>query len=73
MPDPERLSDVSIRTHGFSQEDVINNRLAGKSMVHDLAMRGNRMALMCENLDLIALQFGVDSTYCEDMDDDIDF
>ena len=66
----EKLSDIDINTHGFTQDDIINDRLARKEAIKEGAIRGNRLCLASEALDAVARDYGIDVTYSEDLDED---
>ncbi len=70
MNHPEKLQDININTHGFTADDVIQDRLARQSAIREGAIRGNRLCMASESLDALAREYGIDATYSEDLDED---
>lgn len=70
--EPSRLSDIDINVDGCTQDDIIENRKAGNALVKAAAARGSRIAQASLGLDALARSYGIDSTYSEELDDDID-
>lgn len=67
---PEKLSDIDLKVHGFTADDIINERKAKNKAIKEAALRGNRIALMSVELDNIAKSYGIDMDYHEDITDD---
>lgn len=66
----KKLSDIRLETDGFTQEDVINDRLARQESIKEAANRGNWIALESLRMDALAREYGVDVTYSEDLDEE---
>ncbi len=66
----EKLSDIDINTHGFTQDDIIRDRIARKEAIAEAATRGNKICQESERMDALAKSYGIDVTYSEDLDDD---
>ncbi len=67
---PEKLSDIHIELHGFTQEDVIQNRKAGMELVRQAAIKGNQICLQTMWLDAEARQMGINMDYDENLTDE---
>ena len=67
---PEKLSDVNIHLHGYTQDDVINNRKAAINLVKDAAIKGDTICLQTMWLDAQAKQLGIDMDYSEELDEE---
>jgi len=66
----EKLNDIDINVHGFTQQDVIDGRIARNELIREGALRGDRIYLMSEWLHSEAKAMGIDVTYNEDLDED---
>lgn len=73
MSKPKKLSDIDVNVDGIKQDEIIENRKAGNSLMRDSAARGNSICRMASELDSIAFKYGINSTYSEDIDDDMDY
>lgn len=67
---PEKLSDIDINVHGFTEDDVIECHIARNEMIRQGARRGNWFCEQSQYLDAIAKNHGIDVTYNEELDDE---
>lgn len=65
---PEKLSDFDNPDFGTKSDDVVNLRKFKSKVIRKSAAKGNKLALMAENLDLEARKMGINSDYIEDLD-----
>lgn len=70
MENPEKLSDIDINLHGFTADDVIENRKAAMELVKDQAIKGDKICLQTMWLDTQAKSMGIDMNYDENLDED---
>ena len=69
---PEKLSEIDVNIHGYTSDDVIENRKAAMKLVEQQAIKGDEIALKTMWLDTQAKLMGKNMDYDEDLDDDMD-
>ena len=65
----KKLDEVRVHVDGITSDDIIENRKAMLNIVREGAIRGNSVCMATMWLEAQAANYGVDSTYDDDLDE----